>query len=194
MRTIELTFSGPFAWLPGEAVDSLSDVPVGRRQGIYLWTVPTTKGELVYYVGQTGRSFTLRMQEHLSEQLSGRYRLYEPSAFMHGEKKLLWRGVYGPGSEPNVAGFVQQLPALAPALVQVVSLMRFHVAPANCEDRLRQRIEAAISKYLHGQEGAVGTFQDDDVRYVPRRFDEEPVAASFKWEHRPLGVPEALEA
>jgi hypothetical protein len=194
METVELLFSGPLAWLPGGEFPCLSDATVGRAPGVYLWTVPTPRGEMVYYVGETARTFARRMEEHLSEQLSGRYRLYEPSAFFRGEKNLLWRGVYGPGSEQSVWGFVRQLPALAPALVEVVRAMRFHVAPIACEHRIRRRIEAAIAQHLRRREGAVGAFQDDDVRYAPRCPDEAPIAVRLRWESPPLGAPDSLEA
>jgi hypothetical protein len=194
VNAVEITFSGPFAWLPGQTVECLSSAAAGASQGVYIWTMPTPGGELVYYVGETRRTFARRMEEHLSEQLSGRYRLYEPSAFARGEKQLLWRGVYGPGSERNLAGFVQQLSTLAPALVRFVNEMRFHVAPTTCSDRVRRRIEAAISHHHRSQSGVVGAFQDEDVRYAPRRPDEEPVRVHTEWQHPPLGVPTLLEA
>lgn len=194
MEIVDLAFSGPFAWLPGGPVPSLCEVPVGDSQGLYVWTVPTPGGELIYYVGETGRSFARRMQEHLSEQLSGRYRLYEPGVFVQGQKMLLWRGVYGPGSQPDVEGFVAQLPSLAPALVRFVRLMRFHVAPTRCADRLRRRMEAALAHHLHEQKGLVGSFQAEAVRYVPRCPDEEPIVVRLTWHQKPLGVPESLQA
>jgi hypothetical protein len=134
------------------------------------------------------------MDEHLSEQLSGRYRIYEPEAFAQGRKKLLWRGVYGPGAETNVEGFVSQLSAMAPALVQFVRTMRFHVAPASASDRIRRRIEAALAGHLYRQDGVLGQFQDSDIRYTPRSKNEEPVRVQLTWQARPLGVPDMLEA
>ena len=91
METLDLSFSGPFAWLPGGDLEWLSEATVGKEPGIYLWTVLAPEGELVYYLGETGRSFGRRMEEHLQEQLSGRYRLYEPEEFFRGGKRLLWR-------------------------------------------------------------------------------------------------------
>ena len=193
MESIELTFSGPFVWLPGASVPSLAESDVGASHGIYIWTVPTTHGELVYYVGETARSFARRMDEHLAEQLSGRYRLYDPNAFLRGDKKLLWRGVYGPLAQPNLGGFVAQLPSLAPALVQFVQIMRFHVAPTSCSDRSRRRIEAALSEHLRQYEGLVGIFQDEDVRYEARRTGDLPITVKLTWQQKPLGVPELLE-
>ena len=194
METIELKFSGPYAWLPGLSVPSLAEVEVGTNPGIYLWTVPSTVGELVYYVGETARGFARRMDEHLSEQLSGRYRIYKPEAFLRGEKDLLWRGVYGRGAQPNVAGFVEQLPNWAPALVQFVRSIRFHVAPTTCSDRLRKRIEAALADHLKHCEGLIGSFQEGDVQYRQRRSEEEPITVNIAWQQKPVGVPDLLEA
>lgn len=193
-QTVELAFSGPFAWFPGGDVPCLSDAPEGHQAGIYLWTAPTPSGELVYYVGETGRSFARRMQEHLSEQLSGRYRLYEPKSFLRGERNLLWRGLYGSGAEPSLLGFVERLPTLAPPLAEFVRAMRFHVAPTTCGDRLRRRIEAAIALHLYGQANPIGELQDAGIHYAPRLPEEEAVVVHLEWAQRPLGVPDALEA
>lgn len=63
---------------------------VAARPGIYLWTVATPDGDdLVYYVGETARSFADRLTEHLKEQLSGAYRIYDPEPFGAGTKQLL---------------------------------------------------------------------------------------------------------
>jgi hypothetical protein len=194
VETIELKFSGPYAWLPGLSAPSLGEVELGTSPGIYLWTVPSTVGELVYYVGETSRSFARRMDEHLAEQLSGRYRIYNPEAFLRGEKDLLWRGVYGRGAQPNVSGFVDKLPTWAPSLVEFVRSIRFHVAPTTCSDRSRRRIEAALANRLQEQKGLIGEFQEEDVRYVPRRAEEEPITVNIAWQQKPLGVPEQLEA
>jgi hypothetical protein len=166
---------------------------VGTNPGIYLWTVPSTVGELVYYVGETDRGFARRMDEHLTEQLSGRYRLYEPNAFLRGEKDLLWRGVNGRGAQPNVAGFVDKLPAWAPALVEFVRSIRFHVAPTTCSGRSRRRIEAALANHLREQKGLIGKFQEADVRYARRRVNEETITVEITWQQKPLDVPEGPE-
>jgi hypothetical protein len=193
MEGIELSFTGPFGWFAGSGAP-LSAAAVSKSPGIYLWTIPTPDGELVYYVGETARSFWRRMDEHLSEQLSGRYRLYEPMAFAHGKKNELWRGVYGPGAERSVEGFVAKLPSIAAALADFVHQMRFHVAPMDTTDNLRRRTEAALAAHLYQQPGLVGSFQEAGIHYSPRLVDEEPVQVRLTWEVRPLGVPDVLEA
>jgi hypothetical protein len=175
-------------------VEALSQAGVAQSPGIYLWTSPTPSGELVFYVGETARTFARRMDEHLSEQHSGRYAIYEPEAFALGRRQLLWRGVYGLGAESSVEGFVSRLPALAPAVVQFVRAMRFHVAPISTSDRIRRRIEAALAGHLDAQDGVVGQFQESDVRHSPRFENEDPVEVHCTWQARPLGVPDMLEA
>jgi hypothetical protein len=192
MEQIQLSFTGPFGWFPSSALASVGQAPVAQSAGIYVWTSPTPEGEMVYYVGETARSFVRRMNEHLTEQLSGRYRIYEPDAFAQGRKQLLWRGVYGPEAELSVEGFVSLLPTLAPALVRFVRSMRFHLAPTSSSDRIRRRIEASLAAHLYSQGGAVGQFQDADIHYSPRVDREEPVAVQVTWQARPLGAPDAL--
>jgi hypothetical protein len=193
MSGMTIAFSRPFAWLPGGCVESISEVEEGRTPGLYMWTAPSPAGHLVYYVGDTGLTLAGRIQEHLCEQLSGRYRFYEPGRFFKGDKQLLWRGVYGHGAKRNVSEFVDQLPILAPALVQFVRSMRFLVATTDCPVRLRRRIEAALSSWFRQQDGLVGPFQEDGIHYEPRVASEPPETVAFTWQERPLGAPDRLE-
>jgi hypothetical protein len=192
MGELTISFSRPFAWLPGSSVESISDAKEGRTPGLYMWTAPTPDGHLVYYVGDTSLTLAGRIQEHLCEQLSGRYRFHEPARFFKGEKQLLWRGVYGKGAKPNVSEFVDQLPTLAAALAQFVRGMRFLVATTDCSHRLRRRIEAALASWFREQGGVVGPFQEDGIHYEPRLPSEPPESVAFTWHERPLGAPDRL--
>jgi hypothetical protein len=188
-----LRFSGPFRWFAGDGVESIFDVSVGKNSGVCLWTVDTTDGELVYYVGETGRSFAVRHKEHLIEQLSGGYHIYEPGPFVRGEKVLLWRGMYGPGCERSLEGFVRKLPELAVSLSKFVNMMCFHVAPFDGALRLRKRVEAAIALHLRGQASPVGSFQDDGVSYAPRTVDETAIDIELAFDRAIRGLPSRVE-
>jgi hypothetical protein len=48
----------------------LFGAPTIKRAGLYMWTYPTTHGELVYYIGQTGRSFEKKECESTSSGTS----------------------------------------------------------------------------------------------------------------------------
>lgn len=192
MSEAHVSFSKPLTWLPNAGEQSVAEAPQGSKSGIYLWTAPSPGGHLVYYVGETARTLATRLEEHLYEQLSGRYRFYDPTAFLRGEKHLLWRGVYGRGGEADVSGFVDQLPAFAPPLAQYVRSMRFMVAPTDCSDRLRRRIEAELARWFQEHDGVTGGFQERDIHYEPRGETEAAVEVTLDWAERPVGAPDHL--
>jgi hypothetical protein len=191
---VTLEFSGAFSWLSSDPATSIFEAPAARAAGIYLWTVDTPDGYLIYYVGETGVAFRQRLHQHLSQQLAGMYHIYEPGLFAVGQKHALWRGMYGRDRESGLAAFVEYLPTLAPALVDFVRLMRFHLAPLTCHMRLRRRIEAALARHLSSQPGLVGSFQDMGIRYLPRRAGEEPIQVRCQSSVMLLGLPSHLEA
>jgi hypothetical protein len=159
----------------------MGTVPEAKHSGLYVWTVDTPGGDLVYYVGETGVPFARRMHQHLEQQLAGMYHIHDPDAFARGVRKPLWHGMYGKSREPGgLAEFLRRLPDLAPALQRFVALMRFHLAPVECERRLRCRIEAALARHFYSVPGPVGEFQETNVRYAPRRADEAPVEVSVE--------------
>jgi hypothetical protein len=192
IQTILVEFEGPFSWLGGNSVPSILETETGKKKGVYLWTVQLGEGELVYYVGQTGRSFAQRMLEHFREHMSGGYHLYEPHEFSRGRKVLLWPGRYGPDREPSLSLLIQRFPTLASAIVDLAKLYRFFVAPLECEKRLRERIEAGIAQYLDQQPEPAGEFQDQGIVYRPRLDTEEPVQALVHCKDNLIGVPKSL--
>lgn len=91
---LTVPFEGPFSWqgLPG--APSIFESSVGRASGIYLWTVPQDGYELIYYVGETGRTFATRMQEHYKEHAAGFYHLNDADALTQGRRELVWPGLW----------------------------------------------------------------------------------------------------
>ncbi len=186
-------FQGPFGWFDDAGIPPLDQASAGRGRGVYLWTIPTELGELVYYVGETKRSFAKRMKEHLEKQLSGMYHIYEPTLFASGVKRVLWNGMYRPDPEKGLGEFVNRLPTLVDSLVSFVHLMRFRVASLDCEDRIRKRIEAALSQHLRKQPEPIGLFQDDGIRYELRKRDEEPILIRCSPTGEIRGLPATIE-
>jgi hypothetical protein len=191
---VSLEFSGPFSWLAPDPATSIFEAAAARAAGIYLWTVETHDGHLIYYVGETGVEFRLRLRQHLCQQLAGMYSIFDPELFAVGQKRALWRGMYGRDRESGLAAFVECLPTLAPALADFVRLIRFHLAPLTCHMRLRRRIEAALALHLSSQPGVVGQFQDAGIRYEPRRSGEEAIEVICRSSMVLLGLPARLEA
>jgi hypothetical protein len=73
---MEVSFSGPFSWAGTPDAPSIYEVPEGQMKGVYLWTVPLEHGHLIYYVGDTGRTFAVRMDEHYTQHAAANYHVY----------------------------------------------------------------------------------------------------------------------
>jgi hypothetical protein len=185
-------FQGPLSWVESSAETSIFYSEVSKLMGVYLWTVKTPDGHLVYYVGETGVNFRTRMRSHYQEQLSGMYHIYDPELFSLGEKRELWQGVYGKGGERDFHKFLDILPSLVPSLIRFVGIIHFHVAPMNCERRPRRRFEAALANHLYGQPGAIGAFQDKGIHYDPRLINENPIMVKIDCPQEVLGIPPKL--
>ena len=186
-------FTGPFSWLESDKACSILTAPEGKNAGIYLWTVETGGGEWIYYVGQTGRSFSQRMREHFAEHMSGGYHLNEPDEFAKGHRQLLWPGRFGAAGNRSVSDFLGQFVSLAPTIAKLAEIYRFFIAPLTCEQRVRERIEAALAKYLYDQPGVVGDFQERGIWYRHRRQDEMPLEIEMRCAANLIGLPRTLE-
>jgi hypothetical protein len=77
MDILKLKVKGPFFWLDEPLISAAG---MAKGKGVYLWTVAARQGELIYYIGETTRSFASRMKEHLIQYLSGMYGTFEPLA------------------------------------------------------------------------------------------------------------------
>jgi hypothetical protein len=200
-----INFAGPFSWAWPEAFSAFSwldtpgtpsvfDAPEVRKTGIYLWTVPLPDGYLIYYVGETGRSFNRRLREHRDELVSARYHVYSAPEFARGEKVMLWPGCWDITERKSDAECKANCSRLSDSIRGMMLVLRLFLAPMSCDKRTRQRIEAAIAQALYGAPGLVGAFQDQGVKYWPRLVNEEPTECTMSAPVRLLGLPDRLEA
>ncbi len=176
----EVRWHGPCRWY-GKSEDCLFTASVAGKSGIYLWTVPFNTKYLVYYVGETGRSFKTRFTEHTRDYLYGYYRIYAPTEFAQGKKKLVWGGMWKPGRRgpQRMLEFLNRYSELSKVIYEFLGQYRIFLAPLDVKERIRQRIEAAIASKLSEHPGLIGKFQNDDIRYRPRRTDEDPISAKM---------------
>jgi hypothetical protein len=172
---VHLSFNGPFAWPDLPEAPSVFLAPEGRHSGVYLWTAASKQGHIVYYVGETGRAMSTRFTEHYLQHAAGFYHLYSPSEFLEGVKLEVWPGRYDSKHRKSILECVASHSRLAHTITELTNAYRFFLAPFQADARLRQRIEAAISITLRSLPGVPGTFQDEGIRYRPRRPDEAPL-------------------
>jgi hypothetical protein len=174
---------------------SVFEAPQASSPGIYLWSALCADRYLVSYVGETGRDFRTRMQEHLRDQLAGVCTIRDSAAFCSGSKAIVWRGLLDKSAEPGgLTEYVRRLPDLVPVLVGFIHAGHFHLAPTSCDGRLRRRVEAALAATFRAQGGRVAAFQDEGVRYEPRLSHEEPVVVSCSAAAAIHGLPAEFEA
>lgn len=187
-----LTFFGPFSWV--DSIDAPSLFYTERREeaGVYLWTVSLPEGYLVYYVGETGRSFEERMVEHYKGHVSGMYTLNSPEDFSRGVKVPLWPGHYDRKNRKTVGECIAQSLVLADQIAALTRLYKFFLAPLTCERRLRRRVEAAIASALSNQVGVVGQFQEEDIHYEPMQRSEAPIRCTIESSAPLMGIPKHL--
>jgi hypothetical protein len=179
-QALSLQWYGPYDFIQKENLFTNS---LSQRNGVYLWTIPFENKYLVYYVGQTGASFASRSFQHLQNYLNGLYRVYDPDKFAKGEKVLIWGGMWkSDRKEPKfMSEFLINYSLIAPKILVFIKLFRVFLAPVDGDYRVRERIESAIARCLYQQPGVIGSFQDKDVRYKPRKTTEQPfkVAMTF---------------
>ena len=181
---------GPHNFVQNE---NLFTNPLGKRKGVYLWTIPFDNNYLVYYVGQTGTSFATRSFQHIQNYLNGLYRVYDPEKFSKGEKELIWGGMWKPDrKEPKVMSeFLLNYTQLAPKILDFINLFRLFVAPIEGDERVREIIEYAIARSLNQQPGIIGSFQNKDIRYKLRKTTEEPLKVTMTFPNI-MGLSEEL--
>lgn len=195
MNTVkcDLGLVGPLNWTGDPRHSFLFESPNADAAGVYLWTVQTPEGELVYYVGQTGTSFAERQWQWLTGYLAGQYRVYDPEAFAEGRRgDLVWGGMWRKSERDRAVEFLQRYEELAPIIREFVGLLRIWLLPLEYEPRIRKRIEGAIARHLRSQEDPVGSFQDTDIHYPRRREDEEPIAVQISYAANILGMQDVV--
>ncbi len=170
---MDLIFNGPFSWLPDQETPFLFSSKEASSCGIYLWTMKWKQKEAICYVGETGRTFSARMYEHLKEHFAGSEDLYDPALAVKGQFVKVCSGHYG-GDFSRLGIFLQKYLDHTKTILEVARSYRFYLAPMKCEHRLRQRIEAAIAISLP-KKGPLYEFQEPGIRYRRRTPDEKEI-------------------
>ena len=171
---------GPYC-LVGNKDENIFTNLLGEKKGVYLLAIPFEGKHLVYYVGETGVSFAQRLLQHIQNYLSGFYRIFDPDNFLKGKKDLIWGGMWKTDrKDPKfILEFLNKHSELAPKILRFIEQFRVFLAPIEVDRRIRERIESGISESLNEANGVVRSFQDADVRYRPRRQNEQKIKVTM---------------
>jgi len=93
---LDLEVIGPFSWIPesSDAPPRIFDAPESRKCGVYLFTVSTAEGFLIYWAGQTSQPVRTRLATHSREFLAGTYNVLDVSHLCEGKRTVLWKGLW----------------------------------------------------------------------------------------------------
>ena len=191
--TQELKFYGPYT-ICSEENDVLHDCPYASDEGIYLWAVRMNSGSYrILYIGETSTSFYKRTKDHLIQTLGGNYLICDPEAMVFGRSEILWKGLWRKGTRNKLPEFLSRYESLAPKIKKFIFIQKLFVASIKIDRRLRKRIEGALAFAIR-EDAEASSLLPNDIRYIRRRDDEDPVLVSISAERKIEGLPERVYA
>ena len=194
MTPIVAEFDGPFG-LASRTHPLLFEQPIAAKPGIYLWTIPFQHGGyLVSYVGETSASFGRRMMDHVTQTMGGNYRVCDADLLPMGQVKVLWNGLWRPGTRDKMLEYLAQAEHLAPLARRELELTLVFAAPLELPGRLRRRIEGAVAHHIKSQQPPASALLPGDIRYHRRNKSEQPVRCEIPCRQLVHGLPTSVEA
>ncbi len=188
----QLTWTGPFAWPRYEAANGLPSVP--NHPGVYLFTVQSAHGNLIYAAGVTGRPIPVRLREHTLKYKRGDYTVLDIDAMQSGRREEIWHGSWlgWDWTPARLAEFESQKPRILDALNKQLAEFRIFVAHIT-DQRIRERLEAAIMNTLYQAAPPFCDIPDKGMRLAPRRVNEVPIIMKQSCSAVHCGLPKYLE-
>ena len=171
-NSIRLDFVGPFGWF-GAPDQMLFNQPAADQYGIYIWGVVRPNGLLVYYVGETGKSFKERHKVHLREYRNGYWVVFDSDAFANGHQEIIWGGLKQQSTKCSPEEWSERKKELTPKIESYLNTLCIFLAPITLEKLVRQRIESAIAAHIKSQEHPIGKFIGADMRYLGKPNSSE---------------------
>ena len=79
-----------------------------------------------------------------------------------------------------MADFLKDYPTFSLQILEFLKQFRIFLIPIQADRRKREQIEAGIAAHFYEQSGVVGSFQNKDIRYKPRKPDEQSFLLKVK--------------
>lgn len=176
---MEFEAIGPFSWISSsvDAPPRVFDVPASTTCGVYLFTVPTTEGHLIYWVGQTSQSVRVRLATHSREFLAGTYNVLDMAELREGKRTVLWWGLWWrKDSADCYEEYLLSADKVAPLTLTQLRATHIYMIPTPKDRRLLDRLEASIVNSLYA-DPEVGGILDRGYSLAPRWETEDPIQA-----------------
>jgi hypothetical protein len=138
---IELRFAGPYKFLEND--NSVFKCEYSDSPGIYLWTIRTTAGRMVHYVGETAH-FSKRQTYRLIQMLGLNYAIYDPGEAKKGKPIQLWKGLWRDKSNTMILEIGSAYEELSSSTIEYISLIDVFFAEFQGTKIFRKHIEGSI--------------------------------------------------
>jgi hypothetical protein len=186
---IEVAWIGPFGWPEFENVSNLPPIPsVG---GVYLQTFEYQSGYLIYAAGLTRRPIPSRFREHTRKYWNGEYNVLDIDAVRQGIRREVWHGwAY---AREHRAEFEERKPQIVDAVRKQLEGFRIFVSDPGTEQRILERLEAAIMNNLYQQSPPICDIPDRGMQLAPRWKSERAIVVKNKCTSLLYGLPPSIE-
>jgi len=192
MTTLDVEWYGPLAWLSGDD-GGIFSADLGRQHGVYLFTIPFRGEALVYAAGVTRRSFRDRLWEHTKEYFAGTYNVLDASALLDGQRRVLWPGLwYKADAWTRLEALIARGQTHFAEVTQLLHTFQIFLAPLPKDQRLLERIEAAIMLALYSAPPPFSEIPDPGMHLSPRRPEEPAIMMHSHSEVPFCGLPPEL--
>ncbi|MEA3294841.1 MAG: hypothetical protein U9P81_07700 [Euryarchaeota archaeon] len=190
---VNLKLSGPYK-LFGKHTQLFFDADVSQKNGIYLWTIKYGNGYLIDYIGETGKTFSKRIKEHLIEMLGGNYLICDSDMLLQGKERIVWNGLWRKGTIDNIGEFIRDYENYAPIIKRYIEIHDIFLAPLTVDRRKRQLIEGNVTKIIKEQNPPVSNLLPSDIRYVyNRKENEEEFNVNIESNENVFGLPKTFK-
>lgn len=189
MRSINAQWQGPFSWPGYEDQNGL--LPIPSVSGVYLQTFEYLEGFLIYAAGITRRPAQMRFREHTRSYMCGNYNVLDVAAAQKGKRETIWRG-WGYAREHRDE-FEARKDEIIQAVQNQLRGFRIFVASVGNENRVQERLEAAIMHNLYGGSKPICDLPDRGMQLSARWADEDAILVQNKCSVLLHGLPEHLE-
>ena len=124
MQRLKISWNGPFDWPQARQSSPLADLC-----GVYMQTVESDTGYVVYGFGITKRPVSQRFSEHRRKILKGKYTLLDLDAMRQGIRQEIWHGLWAShDSDEREAEFTRREEELKDVAKQQMAAYKIFVA------------------------------------------------------------------
>jgi hypothetical protein len=185
---IEFEWTGPYSWPRYETENGLPQLPA--HTGVYLQTTDYLEGYIIYASGLTRRPFRKRFTEHTRKYLRGDYTVLDIASLRAGIREEIWHG-WG-WTDGKRAEFAARQREIFVAAERQLAGFRIFVADVPTDERIPERLEAAVMGYLYEASSPFCDIPDRGMQLSPRWQSERPLTARAACSARLHGLPETL--